>query len=347
MERKKKTLMLLTAVCLTMLLASAGLAEVKVMKLGLASPPKDWAYNYTPHRVFKELVESQTQGKIKVELYPSNQLGGAKTLIGSVRKGVVQALCPSTGKLEPHFSKVNLLYLPYLFRDEQVAWKVLDGPFGREWGEALRKETGLRLLALGENGGFTHFVTTGTPIRSPADMKGLKLRTEDVPAMMKLVRSLGASPVAIDWPEMYTSLQTGVVDGFEENVVTLFDFNLHEVTKYMVMDRHMYASLAFCVNDKWFSGLSPDQQRIMFQSAKVATNINRSICRAKENMLLEKLRKKKFTIYYPNYEEFHQFKTISQRGVREYVAGIKGVGERWVDKLFSAIEQAEKELGIR
>lgn len=347
MERKKKTLMLLIAVCLTMLLASAGLAEVKVMKLGLASPPKDWAYNYTPHRVFKELVESQTQGKIKVELYPSNQLGGAKTLIGSVRKGIVQGLCPSTGKLEPHFSKVNLLYLPYLFRDEQVAWKVLDGPFGREWGEALRKETGLRLLALGENGGFTHFVTTGTPIRSPADMKGLKIRTEDVPAMMKLVRSLGASPVAIDWPEMYTSLQTGVVDGFEENVVTLFDFNLHEVTKYMVMDRHMYASLAFCVNDKWFSGLSPDQQRIMFQSAKVATNVNRSICRAKENMLLEKLRKKKFTIYYPNYEEFHQFKTISQRGVREYVAGIKGVGERWVDKLFSAIEQAEKELGIR
>lgn len=347
MERKKKTLMLLIAVCLTMLLASAGLAEVKVMKLGLASPPKDWAYNYTPHRVFKELVESQTQGKIKVELYPSNQLGGAKTLIGSVRKGIVQGLCPSTGKLEPHFSKVNLLYLPYLFRDEQVAWKVLDGPFGREWGEALRKETGLRLLALGENGGFTHFVTTGTPIRSPADMKGLKLRTEDVPAMMKLVRSLGASPVAIDWPEMYTSLQTGVVDGFEENVVTLFDFNLHEVTKYMVMDRHMYASLAFCVNDKWFSGLSPDQQRIMFQSAEVATNVNRSICRAKENMLLEKLRKKKFTIYYPNYEEFHQFKTISQRGVREYVAGIKGVGERWVDKLFSAIEQAEKELGIR
>ena len=347
MERKKKTLMLLTAVCLTMLLASAGLAEVKVMKLGLASPPKDWAYNYTPHRVFKELVESQTQGKIKVELYPSNQLGGAKTLIGSVRKGVVQALCPSTGKLEPHFSKVNLLYLPYLFRDEQVAWKVLDGPFGREWGEALRKETGLRLLALGENGGFTHFVTTGTPIRSPADMKGLKLRTEDVPAMMKLVRSLGASPVAIDWPEMYTSLQTGVVDGFEENVVTLFDFNLHEVTKYMVMDRHMYASLAFCVNDKWFSGLSPDQQRIMFQSAKVATNVNRSICRAKENMLLETLRKKKFTIYYPTYEEFHQFKTISQKGVRGYVAGIKGVGERWVDKLSSAIEQAEKELGIR
>lgn len=347
MERKKKTLMLLTAVCLTMLLASAGLAEVKVMKLGLASPPKDWAYNYTPHRVFKEFVESQTQGKIKVELYPSNQLGGAKTLIGSVRKGVVQGLCPSTGKLEPHFSKVNLLYLPYLFRDEQVAWKVLDGPFGREWGEALRKETGLRLLALGENGGFTHFVTTGTPIRSPADMKGLKLRTEDVPTMMKLVRSLGASPVAIDWPEMYTSLQTGVVDGFEENVVTLFDFNLHEVTKYMVMDRHMYASLAFCVNDKWFSGLSPDQQRIMFQSAKVATNINRSICRAKENMLLEKLRKKKFTIYYPTYEEFNQFKTISQRGVREYVAGIKGVGERWIDKLVSAIEQAEKELGIR
>jgi TRAP-type C4-dicarboxylate transport system substrate-binding protein len=146
---------------------------------------------------------------------------------------------------------------------------------------------------------------------------------------------------------MYTSLQTGVVDGFEENVVTLFDFNLHEVTKYMIMDRHMYASLAFFVNDKWFSGLSPDQQRIMFQSAKVATNINRAICRAKENMLLETLRKKKFTIYYPTYEEFNQFKTISQRGVREYVAGIKGVGERWVDKLLSAIEQAEKELGIR
>lgn len=347
MGRKKITLISLASVCLTVLLANAGFAEVKVMKVGLASPPKDWAYNYTPHRVFKELVEAQTHGKIKVELYPSNQLGGAKTLIGSVRKGVVQGMCPSTGKLEPHFSKVNLLYLPYLFRNEQVAWKVLDGPFGQEWAEALKKETGLKLLRLGENGGFTHFVTRGTPIRSPADMKGLKIRTEEVPAMMKLVQSLGASPVAIDWPEMYTSLQTGVVDGFEENVVTLFDFNLHEVTSYMVMDRHMYASLAFFVNDKWFSGLSPDHQRTLLQAAEVAISVNRSICRAKENMLLESLRKKKYTIYYPTDEEFNQFKTLSQKGVREYVAGIKGVGQEWVNKLLNAIKQAEKEFGIR
>ncbi|MBW2000714.1 MAG: DctP family TRAP transporter solute-binding subunit, partial [Deltaproteobacteria bacterium] len=285
-------------------LPSMGMAEVKVMKLGLASPPKDWAYNYTPHTVFKEIVESETHGQVKVEIYPSNQLGGAKVLIGSVRKGVVQAACPSTGKLEPHFSKVNLLYLPYLFRNEMVAWKVLDGPFGRQWGEALRKETGLRLLTFGENGGFTNFVTRGKRVRSPEDLKGLKIRTEDVPAMMKLVKALGANPVAIDWPEMYTSLQTGVVDGFEENVVTLFDFNLQEVTRYMVMDRHMYASLAFFVNDKWFRSLAPDQQRVLMQAAKVEAMINRSICRAKEIMLLERARKAKLEIYYPTDQEF-------------------------------------------
>ena len=343
----KSSMWLLTSLLVIIALPVLGSAEVKVMKLGLASPPKDWAYNYTPHRVFKEIVEAETHGQVKVELYPSNQLGGAKVLIGSVRKGAVQALAPSTGKLEPHFSKVNLLYLPYLFRNEMVAWKVLDGPFGQEWGEALRKETGLRLLTFGENGGFTNFVTRRKIVRRPSDLKGLKIRTEDVPAMMKIVKALVANPVAIDWPEMYTSLQTGVVDGFEENVVTLFDFNLQEVTKFMVMDRHMYASLAFCVNDKWFSSLTPDQQRILKQAAKVEAMINRSISRAKENMLLERARKAKLEIYYPTSEEFNAFKDKTQRVVREYVEGIDGVGKAWVEKLLSAIDQAEKEMGYQ
>lgn len=323
------------------------IAGPKIMKIGLASPPNDWAYNYTPHRVFKEVVEAETFGSVKVELYPSNQLGGAKVLIGSVKKGVVQAGAPSTGKLEPHFSKVNLLYIPYLFRNEMVAWKVLDGPFGKAFGEALRQETGLRLLSLGENGGFTHFVSRKKPIHGPDDLKGMKIRTEDVPAMMKLVSALGASPVAIDWPEMYTSLQTGVVDGFEENVVTLFDFNLQEVTKHMVMDRHMYASLSFFVNDKWYSKLTPAEQLAIEHGTKAALMINRSICRAKENMLLENIRKRKYDIYYPNDKEFKAFQDKTQKDVIEYVAGLDGVGQEWVDKLMAAIKQAEKEIGLK
>jgi len=346
MRRKKKALMFLASVCLTMLLASAGFAEVKVMKLGLAMSPKDWGYNYAPHEVFKQIVEGESHGRLIVEIYPSNQLGGAKTLSVSVRKGVVEGLCPSTGKLEPHFSKVNLLYLPFLFKSEDVAWKVLDGPFGREWGEALRKETGLRLLAFLENGGFTNFVTTGTPIHSPADMKGMKIRTEEVATMMEMVRALGASPVAIDWPEMYTSLQTGVVDGLEENPVVLVDFNLHEVTNYMVMDRHMYASLAFCVNDKWFTGLDPDLQAIVLRAAKVAQMINRGICRRKENLAVKALKKKGFEFYYPTDEEYNQFRELAQQEAIDYVLGLEGVTKEWVDKLFDAIEEAEIELGL-
>lgn len=134
MRRKKTALTVLASVCLVMILGSAGFAELKVMKLGLASAPKEWGYNYAPHEVFKEILEGESHGKLLVKFYPSNQLGGVKT-----------------------------------------------------------------------------------PVHSPADMKGLKIRTEEVAAMMEMVKSLGASPVVIDWPEMYTSLQTGVVDGFEEN----------------------------------------------------------------------------------------------------------------------------------
>lgn len=346
MGRKKMVLTVLASLCLIILLASAGFGEVKVMKLGLAMSPKDWGYNYAPHEVFKQIVEGESHGRLIVEIYPSNQLGGAKTLSVSVRKGIVEGLCPSTGKLEPHFSKVNLLYLPFLFKSEDVAWKVLDGPFGQEWGEALRKETGLRLLAFLENGGFTNFVTTGTPIHSPADMKGMKIRTEDVATMMEMVRALGASPVAIDWPEMYTSLQTGVVDGFEENPVVLVDFNLHEVTNYMVMDRHMYASLAFVVNDKWFTGLDPDLQAIVLRAAKVAQMINRSICRRKENLAVRALKKEGFEFYYPTDEEYNQFRELAQQEAIEYVLGLEGVTKEWVDKLFDAIEEAEIELGL-
>ncbi len=115
----------------------------------------------------------------------------------------------------------------------------------------------------------------------------------------------------------------------------------------MIMDRHMYASLAFAVNDKWFSSLTPDQQRILKQAAKVEAMINRSISRAQENMLLERARKAKLDIYYPTSEEFNAFKDKTQMVVREYVEGIDGVGKAWVEKLLSAIDQAEKEMGYQ
>ena len=126
----------------------------------------------------------------------------------------------------------------------------------------------------------------------------------------------------------------------------LFDFNLQEVTDYMIMDRHMYASLAFCVNDKWFSSLTPHEQKVIQQAAIVMRQASRSICRVKENILLEKARKGKFNVYYPTAEEFKQFREATMAPAREYVEGIDGVGKEWVDKLMLAIADAEKELGL-
>ena len=162
---------------------------------------------------FKGDLEAATSGAVSVKLFPAGQLGGERELIEGVKLGTIQMAMVSAA-IAGYYKEAQVLDIPFLFSSAPVAWKVMDGPFGKEMAEDCLKKTGMRVLAYGETG-FRNFTTSVKLIKSPAYMKGLKIRVMESPVYVAMIKGLGAQPTPIAWPETYTALQQKVVDGQE------------------------------------------------------------------------------------------------------------------------------------
>ena len=291
-------------------------------------------------RVFKDIVEAETSGAIKVQLFPAGQLGGERELIESTKLGTIQMSMVS-GAIAGYFKPAMVLDIPYLFSSAPVAWKVLDGPFGQELGDAILKKTGMRVLAYGETG-FRNFTNSKRPITSPADLQGLKIRVMETPLYLTMVKSLGAAPTPIAWPEVYTSLQQGVVDGQENPVSVILQAKFSEVQRYLTLDGHTYGADFILINDSFYQKLSADQRGIIRRAAIVAGNCGRSIQQLNSAMGVSKLTAQGMVVYSPTPAERAEFKRLTQKPVIEWMKG--QVESAWIDKLMSAVKEAESQL---
>lgn len=289
---------------------------------------------------FKRFVEARSDGRIKVEIYPNCQLGSEREMFESVIMGTTQMTWCSTAPLSGWMPEVMLFSIPYLYTTPQVAFKVLDGDFGQDINKLLIKKTDLRFLGYGHIG-FRHFTNNIRPIYKPEDMKGLKIRTREDPAEMQIVRSLGASPTPIAWGELYTSLQQGVIDGQENPTSMIQVAKLYEVQKYLTLDGHVFGVNPLTINEKFYQSLPKDLKYIVADSAKTAVMAYRGILEYGNALDIESLKKKGMEIYAPSPEVIAKFKAIAQEPVKDFV--IEKIGEEWVNKLFKAIEIAEKE----
>jgi tripartite ATP-independent transporter DctP family solute receptor len=315
------------------------------MKLGLSSPPTDFGYQYRGYALFKDLVENNSGGRIEVKIYPSNQLGRAGSLVKQAKKGVVQGLAPSAGILASHFAPIQVLYTPYVFPSEQVAWAVMDGPFGDEVAKALLAKTGLRMMTWNENGGFRNFVSAKKVLLKPGDLKGMKIRTEKVRASMGIAGALGGNPTPMAVKELYTSMQTGVVDGMEMPVNTFLKFRLEEVSKSMIMDGHVYSFIAFMCNDKWYQSLGPELQGVVNRAALISRTVNRGLSRGAESLGIAHMRKKGMTVTFLTPRQKAAFIDTARPAVEKQLR--KEIGDQWVDGLLKAVDQTSKELGLK
>jgi tripartite ATP-independent transporter DctP family solute receptor len=291
-------------------------------------------------RVFKDMVEAEIGGEVVVNLFPAGQLGGERELIEATKLGTIQ-MCMVSGAVAGYFKPAMVLDIPYLFSSAPVAWRVLDGPFGKELSETLLKETGLRNLAYGETG-FRNFTNSKHPIKSPADMSGLKIRVMETPLYIAMVKALGASPTPIAWTEVYTSLQQGVVDGQENPVSVILQAKLQEVQKYLILDGHAYGTDFLLINDQFFNKLTPAQQQVLKRAAIVAGNCGRSIQQLNSAMGVSKLKGMGVEVYSPTADERAQFKKLTQAPVLEWMK--TQVDPQWIEKIMKAVEQAETEL---
>ena len=329
---------------------SAGLAAEYTMKISLPSPMTEWTQFNEPYAVLKTEIEKRSGGRIEVKLYPAGVLGNMTSATEQTKRGIIQGVQVGDGWIANHFPEIQLISIPYVFKDRDVAWHVLDGPFGQELLREYTKKTNLRLLHLTENGGFRCFSNNVKEIRTPADMKGLKIRVMPNPAHQATVKALGALPVVVAWAELYTALKTKVADGQENAVATFLVPKLWEVQKYMTLDAHFYSINSVIINNDWYQKLPKDLQRAVDQAAIVSRTVNRGVCTALETKGIEFIRKQGMKVYAPSLKEKAMFKELSQKPVIEFLKNDfrkKGVDLAWFDKFFAAVDEAEKALGYK
>jgi len=322
-----------------------GVAKDITMKIGWCETADPFGHMASAGMyVFKKCVEEYSGGSIEVKLYPAGQLGDAKSLLEQTKEGIIQGCMsiPSGLIAGTYYPDFYIFDVPYLFPNSTVAWRVLNPStdFFKKISDALAKNTGLRVLDLGIEG-QRHFTNNVRPIRKPSDLKGLKIRTMEVPAHMELVKALGGSPIPVSWLELYTALQTGVVDGEENPLSNIEYMKFYEVQKYLTLDGHITLLDAFVINNKWFESLSGENKKIILQAAETAAIAHRGMNEILEGKALELLQKRMKVTFLTSAEK-KAFKDACQQPVVNYIRSQISHPEL-LDELLLKVKEAEKE----
>jgi tripartite ATP-independent transporter DctP family solute receptor len=310
----------LTTLCIVALSAMSVFAQTKTFELKLAhADPIDVATSrkHAQAVAFASLVNARSGGRINVTVYGAGALGAEREYVEGVKAGTIQAGIAS-GVISNFFPSAMVTDIPFLFPSADVAWKVLDGPFGAKLSKMFLEQTGMRNLAFAEVG-FRNFTNNIRPIRTPADMKGLKIRVQETPLYINMLKAMGANPTPIAWTETYTALQTKVVDGQENPVPTILMAKLHEVQKFITLDGHVYGVDWFVINEKFFQSLPPDLQYILLDSAQIASGVGRGVSQLISAQGVETLVAAKVQVYVPTEAELELFKKATQQPVIDWL----------------------------
>jgi len=224
--------------------------------------------------VLSQEVEKGTKGRIIIKNFFSGSLGGERESIESVQLGTQELTGTSTGPIPNFVPAVKILDIPFLFRDKAHARAVLDGPIG----QAMLKEfdsKGFKALAWSENG-VRHMTNNKRPINLPDDLKGLKMRTMENPVHVAAYKGFGIITTPMAFPEVFTALQQGVVDGQENPLSVIMAAKFEQVQKYMTLTAHVYSPALLLMNKASFDKLSPADQKVFLDAAKLAVVATRA-----------------------------------------------------------------------
>ena len=298
-----------------------------VIKIGFGGP--ETLPNYRAIKeLFKPEIESRTNGRIKVELYPSSQLGDDVKLIESLRSGTLEAAGPTTAPLVGMAPEFAVFDIPFLFESGEVADQILDGEIGSKLNKLLESK-GLYNLAWTEMG-FRHVTNSVHPITSPSDIKGLKIRTMENPIHLEAWRLLGANPTPMPVSEVFTALQQHAIDGQENPVVAIYGWKFYEVNNYISLTGHVYSPLTFLYSKKLFDSYSPDDQKLIREVALKTGIRGREIARADESSYLEEIKEAGATIVELTAAQKQAFQEVTQP-VWDSVA--EKVGDELIEEL--------------
>ncbi|QQZ10146.1 DctP family TRAP transporter solute-binding subunit [Heyndrickxia vini] len=322
MKWRKLALIVVSAILLVALAgcgssksASGGKKSYNLKMSVTVSESSTW---YKAAEKFAKEVEEKTDGRIKTKVYPNEQLSG-----GDSAKGVEMLVKGSTD-FSYHSpiiysvldARLGVVSAPFLFKDLNEVDQKMNGKGGEELKKIL-SEKGIETLGFGENG-FRQVTNSVHPIKTPTDLKGLKIRIPGIKMYTDLWRGYGADPTAMTFSEVFTALQQNTIDGQENPIDVIYSSKLNEVQKYISMWNYSYDPLIFGMNKKKFDSMSPDDQKIIKEAAKNANEYQIKLAREQEEKQIQELKDSGMEFYYPTDAEIEQFKKASENIYKTY-----------------------------
>jgi len=295
-------------------------------------------------QVLKTEAERLSGGKIEVQIYPAAQLGDSTSALEQLRRGTIEIVNAASGVLASLYAeKLDIFEMPFIFSSREHASRVLDvkNPFIKNLIEEVAEETGIRILSFFAFGP-RHLTNNVKPIQTPDDLKGLKIRVQNIVPHMELMRALGAAPTPIPYSELYTSLQTNVVDGQENPLVNIETAKFYQVQDYLTLTGHLMGISLNVVNEKWFQSLPDDIKRALVEADKVAGFACNGFGAIRDSVALENLASEGMEVYAPTTEEIEMFREKTVPHLTEWLK--ERYGADFVDEFLALVQEKENEI---
>jgi TRAP-type transport system periplasmic protein len=251
---------------------------------------------HTFGELFRELAHAETGGAVELRLFPSGTLGQEREVVQQLQEGLVDFMVSGTAIWGSVAPKLQLFDFPFLWRDWDHVHGVVDGPVGQAAAGYMAAAVGVRPLAWGDSFGFRQVVTRSREVSDPSQLKGLKLRTIQSPIYVKAVELMGASPTPMAFGEVYTSLQTGVIDGFEHDANTTLQQRFFEVARFMTRTRHIAGVLGLWASAAGWQRVPPELRPKLEAAAREAARRQRARVEPEDRSSTERLAAQGMTI---------------------------------------------------
>ena len=294
---------LLLLLCLCLSLAGPGCrknTQITVIKLGHGLDPSHPVHKAMEFMALR--LKERSAGRLRMDIYPSEQLGSERECLELLQIGSLGMTKVSCSVLEGFVPAMSVLSLPYLFRDSDHRYRVLEGEIGRR---LLREGERFWLRGLCYyDAGSRSFYTKDRPVLTPDDLKGVKVRTQESPTSIRMVQALGGSPTPIAWGELYSALQQGVVDGAENNPPSFYLSRHYEVCRHYSLDEHTAVPDALIISTHLWQDLSPVFRELVQEAALESAQVQKRLWKEATQQALSEVQKAGVRIHYPDKAPF-------------------------------------------
>ncbi|MFN3635898.1 MAG: TRAP transporter substrate-binding protein DctP [Rhizobium rhizophilum] len=335
----------------TLLLASAltitGVAQAADITLRATANSNENDEDYDGLVVFKNYIENASNGAIAVEIFMGTQLcaTGEECLQG-IADGSLDVYISTSGGAAGLFPYIQVLDLPYLMSDDRIAEEVLTGDFTRKLREKALTDSDnkIRLMTIGNTGGWRNYANTQKTVKTPEDLKGLKMRTVPADLPQQAATAVGAAPTPIPWPELFTSLQTGVVEGTANGITDIMSMKFPDAgLKYLTLDGHSYMGAFWWMSNDRFQGLTPEQKQIVVDGFAALQQATFASPKRKEIAAYQDFAKAGGEIYVPSPAEKEAFKNAVSPVFDWFKTNVTG-GAEVFDQFTAAVADAQKKV---